>query len=178
MAKCTVCNSRKGKRKCKKTGVFICSLCCGETREPEECAGCSFVVPSVANRKYRSVPYYSTEEMANSLELQGIAENIESLLCMIWAADPERVNDWTVTRLVEKMMDHYYFNNESPSFTEMARASDTPLPVRAICEELEAVPVDMLVKVLAAVHRAIQRRSIGGNSYLEFVSRFTQIGPK
>jgi len=48
----------------------------------------------------------------------------------------------------------------------------------SICEELETVPVDMLVKVLAAVHRAIQRRSIGGNSYLEFVSRFTQIGPK
>ncbi len=178
MAKCTVCDSRKGKRKCKNTGSFICSLCCGETREPEKCAGCSFVSPSPTSRNYRSVPYYSTEEMANSLELEGIAENIESLLCMVWADDPDRVNDWTTARLVEGMMDHYHFNNGSQSFTELARTTDTPSLVQCICEELEAVPVDMLVKVLAAVHRSIHRRSIGGTSYLEFISQFTQISPK
>ena len=177
MAKCTVCDSRKGKRKCRSTGTFICSLCCGETREPEKCEGCSFVSPSSASRNYRSVPYFITEEMANSPELEGIAENIESLLCMVWAADSENVNDRTVARLVERMIDKYHFKDEKQPITELVMASRDPFFSQAVSKELEQVPVETLVKVLAAVYRAIKRRTIGGSSYLEFVSNFTQIYP-
>ena len=47
---------------------------------------------------------------------------------------------------------------------------------KTISEELSRVPAEKLVKVLAAVYRSIQRRTIGGSSYLEFVSRFTGVG--
>jgi len=40
---------------------------------------------------------------------------------------------------------------------------------------LETVPAEKLVKVLAAVHRSIHRRTNGGSSYLEFANRFTPI---
>ncbi len=177
MAKCTVCDSRKGKRKCKNTGSFICSLCCGETREPEKCEGCSFISPVSASRNYRSVPYFSTEEMANTPELEGIAQNIETLLCMVWAADSVNVNDRTVARLVEETIDKYHFKDEKQPITELAIASKDQLSFQTISKELKAVPAEKLVKVLAAVYRAIQRRTIGGSSYLEFVSQFTQISP-
>jgi len=177
MAKCTVCDSRKGKRKCNITGTFICSLCCGETREQEKCEGCSFVSPVLASRNYRSVPYFSTEEMAKSPELEGIAENIETLLCMVWAADGENVNDRTAARLVEMMIDRYHFKDIEQLIMEPTLASGYQLLFQAVSKELKHVPAEKLVKVLAAVYRAIQRRTNGGSSYLEFVSHFTQICP-
>jgi hypothetical protein len=42
MAKCSACNFQRGKRKCLADTAFICSLCCGQTRTPEKCTGCSF----------------------------------------------------------------------------------------------------------------------------------------
>lgn len=175
MAKCTVCNSRKGKRKCKNSGMFICSLCCGETRELEKCEGCSFISPDTSCRNYRSVPYFTTEEMAESLDLEGIAENIESLLCQIWAADPENVNDRTAARIVEGLMDRYHFHDGTQSLAALVKASGDRSSVRSVCEDLETVPAEKLVKVLAAVHRSIHRRTNGGSSYLEFVSQFLPI---
>ncbi len=178
MAKCTVCDSRKGKRKCKNTGTFICSLCCGETREQEKCEGCSFISPVSHGRNYRSVPYFSTEEMAHSTELERVANNIETLLCMVWAADAANVNDLAVTRIVEELIDQYHFKDEKQPLTELVIAPRNQLLFQAVTKELQLVPAEMLVKVLATVYRAIQRRSIGGASYLEFVSHFTQIYPE
>ena len=177
MAKCTVCDSRKGKRKCKSSGTFICSLCCGETREQEKCEGCSFILPVSASRNYRSVPYFTTEDMADSLELERIAENIETTLCRVWAADSENVNDRIVARLVEMMIDRYHFKDEKQPIMELAIDSAYQLLSQAVSKELKHVPAEKLVKVLAAVYRSIQRRSKGGSSYLEFVGHFTQISP-
>jgi hypothetical protein len=123
------------------------------------------------------VPYFSTEEMAKSPELEGIAENIETLLCMVWAGDSENVNDRTAARLVERMIDKYHFKDEKQPITELAMATVDQLLSQSVGKELKDVPDKTLVKVLAAVYRAIQRRTNGGSSYLEFVSHFTQIYP-
>ena len=42
MGKCTICNSRKGKRNCLITLTFICSACCGKSRKDGQCKQCSF----------------------------------------------------------------------------------------------------------------------------------------
>ena len=54
MAKCPICNSRKGKRKCLISDSFICSLCCGNIRKAETCLGCTFY--QKPKRKYNEVP--------------------------------------------------------------------------------------------------------------------------
>ncbi len=64
MAKCTKCNSRKGKRKCLTTDTFICSLCCGESRAAETCQGCSYFKEQSLSRNYKSVPHYSLTMMS------------------------------------------------------------------------------------------------------------------
>ena len=175
MAKCTICASRKGKRKCKTTETFICSPCCGETRSLIQCVGCSFFKDASANRNYRQVPHYSTEEMANSMELEGISSVIEMALCRVWAADGENVNDRVVSRLVEMLLDRYHFNDAETQSDDRVLMAGWQRLDRTIKDELGGVPAEKLVKVLAAVYRSIARRTNGGSNYLEFVSQFTGI---
>lgn len=177
MAKCIVCNSRKGKRKCKATGTVICSLCCGESRTEAKCAGCSFFTSASISRNYRSVPYYSTQEMADNHGLESIADVIELSLSRIWANDHQHVDDRTAARLVELMIDRYHFNDEKPRADTSVLEEGFRFFSQNIGEKLAHVHPEQLVKVLAAVYRSIQRRTIGGSSYLQFVSQFTGIGP-
>ena len=175
MAKCTICNSRKGKRKCPATETFICSMCCGESRESEKCAGCTFFGAVSTCRNYRGAPYFSTEEMAASPALHAIAEVIESALCLVWESDGRNVNDRTVARLVELMLDEYHFNDGGRTIADPVLAAGHQMLSRTIRDDLSHVDAEKLVKVLGAVYRSIQRRTVGGSSYLEFVSRFTGI---
>ena len=114
--------------------------------------------------------------MAENLDLESIANVIEFSLCRIWASDHQHVDDRTVARLVELMIDKYHFNDEKS-------LADTPVLEEGfrffsqnIGENLPHTPPEQLVKVLAAVYRSIQRRTVGGNSYLQFVSQFMGIG--
>jgi len=177
MAKCTICNCRKGKRKCKATATFICSLCCGENRNQEECAGCSFLSGKLVGKNYRKVPYFSTEKMAASPELEDISNVIETALCEIWVADSEHVNDGTVTSVIETLLNQYHFGAGEPQIKSSVLAAGHQLIAQTISEELSQVPAEKLVKVLAAVYRSIQRRTNGGCSYLEFISNFTGVYP-
>ncbi|TKB27000.1 hypothetical protein FCL47_07395 [Desulfopila sp. IMCC35006] len=177
MAKCTICNSRKGKRKCKAIETFICSLCCGGSRSEEKCAGCSFFKSAAATRNYRSVPHFTTQEMADNPELEDIANVIESTLCRVWADDPHNVNDRTVARLVELMIDRYHFNDEAPQVDSPALEEGFRLFSQNTGKTFSQLHSDEVVKILAAVYRSIQRRTVGGTSYLQFVSQFTGINP-
>lgn len=167
MAKCVLCNSRKGKRKCSVAGAFICSLCCGESRTEEKCGGCSFFKPASATRNYRSVPYYTTQEMADSNE--PVSYVVESTLCQIWKNNPQNVNDRTASRLVELMIDKYHFNDDAPLRESPEVEEGFHLLLRNIEKLLSRTSSEEVVKVLAAVHRSIERRS-GGTSYLQFIS--------
>ena len=177
MAKCTICNSRKGKRKCKVTEALICSLCCGESRTEEKCGGCSFFKSAAATRNYRSVPYYTTQEMADTPELEGVANVIESTLCRVWADDPHNVNDRAAARLVELMIDRYHFNDEAPQAESPALEEGFRLFLQNTGKTFAQLHPEEVVKILAAVYRSIQRRTVGGASYLQFVSQFTGIYP-
>lgn len=177
MAKCTVCNSRKGKRKCKATGTFICSLCCGESRTETKCDGCSFFKSAAISRNYRRVPYYSTQEMADNPDLESIAGLVELSLCQIWENDPQQVDDRIAARLVELMIDRYHFKDEKPRADTLVLEEGFRFFSQNTSKKLSHIHSEQLVKVLAAVYRSIQRRTIGGTSYLQFVSQFTGIGP-
>lgn len=177
MAKCTVCNSRKGKRKCKATGTFICSLCCGQSRTEAKCDGCSFLKSAAISRNYRSAPYYSTQEMANNPELGSIADVVELSLCQIWANDHLHVDDGTAARLVELMLDKYHFKDETPRTDTPVLEEGLRFFSQNLDKKLAHIHPEQLVKVLSAVYRSIQRRTVGGTSYLQFVSQFNGIVP-
>jgi hypothetical protein len=137
--------------------------------------GCSFYKDASVSRNYRQVPYFTTAEMANSLELEGISDVIEAALCRVWAADGENVNDRTVSRLVEMLLDRYHFN-DTEALSDPVLTVGYQRLARTVKDELGGVPAEKLVKVLAAVYRSIARRTNGGSHYLEFVSQFAGIG--
>jgi hypothetical protein len=116
--------------------------------------------------------------MANNPELESIADVVELSLCQIWLNDHRHVDDRAVARLVELMIDRYHFNDEKPRADTSVLEEGFGFFSQNIGEKLGHIHPEQLVKVLAAVYRSIQRRTVGGTSYLQFVSQFTGIGPE
>jgi hypothetical protein len=115
--------------------------------------------------------------MADNPELESIADVVELSLCQIWVHDHQHVDDRTAARLVELMIDRYHFNDEKPRADTSVLEEGFHFFSKNIGEKLTHIHPEQLVKVLAAVYRSIQRRTVGGTSYLQFVSQFTGIGP-
>ncbi len=98
MAKCLICNSRKGKRKCIAQGGFICSLCCGESRSFDKCDGCSYFKEIKSSRNYRKVPYFPVSRMSNDFDLQDQANVIESAICQFDDEQNRNLNDKSIIK--------------------------------------------------------------------------------
>lgn len=50
--KCGICDYRKGKRKCLREDILICSRCCGEIRNSKDCPRkCSYILPLLKEQK-------------------------------------------------------------------------------------------------------------------------------
>jgi hypothetical protein len=79
MAKCSICKSRKGKRKCIAKNTYISSLCCGNYRQKEICGNCPNFKEVKLKRKYNEVPMYSLQMMDDSQDHQDYANAIESV---------------------------------------------------------------------------------------------------
>lgn len=71
MAKCIICSTKKGKRKCQITDGMICSLCCGNTRIEETCSECTYY--QKPKRKYNEVPSYSPSDIIPQFFIKDLA---------------------------------------------------------------------------------------------------------
>jgi len=111
--------------------------------------------------------------MESSEEKGGISSIIEYTLAMIWNSDRRRVDDRTVLRLVEMLLDYYHFGEEPGEMKDQILAVGYQALLDEIADELDQVEPEKMVKVLGAVYRSIQRHSSGGTTYLQFINRFT-----
>ena len=171
MAKCSICNSRKGKRKCKDES-FVCSLCCGQSRSTDKCAGCSFFQVASVARNYRKIPFYETQQMSDSLELQDIANVIESILCSFDLDKEDKFTDLMASKLLELFFDKYHFKDTELVFDSDALKDRFARMSEMLVEDLPNIPEEQLIKILASVYRSIQRRTSGGREYLHFAQQF------
>lgn len=172
MAKCSICNSRKGKRKCLADATFICSLCCGQSRSPEKCTGCSFYKDVLTRRNYRNVPFYEIQEMSNSLKLQDISNVVESTLCAFDLAKEDEFTDKAAMQLLELVLDKYHFKDLEPAFSNLTQKDRFSRMSQIIEQDLTNIPEEQLIKVLASIYRSIQRRTNGGREYLNFAHQY------
>jgi hypothetical protein len=179
MAKCSICKSRKGKRKCNAEDTFVCSLCCGQTRNPDKCTGCSFYKDDSHNRNYRKVPFYGIRQMSDSMELQDISNSVESILCGFDAETEHNFTDKTALQLLELAFDKYYFKDSELVFSNPALKILFERMSQVIEKDLFDTPKERLIKVLASIYRSIQRRTNGGREYLAFVQQYVgaRVGP-
>ena len=118
MAKCSICNTRKGKRQCIADSTVICSLCCGQSRTQDKCTGCSFYKDESSNRNYRKVPFFEIQEMSNSPELQDISYVVEAVF-VAFDLESEEFTDKTAEKLLELAFDKYHFQDSVLPFSNV-----------------------------------------------------------
>lgn len=180
MAKCVICNSKKGKRNCKTENAYICNLCCGQTRSYDKCSGCSFYEEAYSYRNYKKVPYYNTQQMAYSTELQDISNVVESILCSFDMDSNNEFTDKTALSLLELAFDKYHFQVSEKLLDKSPLKSLLDQLVELVESDLPEVSNEETLKVMASIYRSIQRRTNGNREYLDFVQQYvgSRIGPR
>ena len=158
---------------------FICSLCCGQSRTLDKCTGCSFFKDALQNRNYRKVPYYGTQQMSDSKDLQDIGNVVESILCGFDIEPENEFKDRTALQLLELAFDKYHFNDSELSFNDSTLKILFERMLQIIEKDLADTSKEQFVKVMASIYRSIQRRTVGGREYLTFVQQYVgaRVGP-
>lgn len=179
MAKCTICRSRKGKRKCLVTDSFICSLCCGQTRVEEACQGCSYYKEPKSNRDYKSAPYFSLNVMSSLVSLQDQANVIESAFCRL---DEELENNFTdndAVRLAELLLDHYYFDDIELKYKNQLEENEFSFLKSVIENDFKNPSKVDTTKIIATIYRSIKRHTNGNREYINFIRQHVglRVGP-
>ena len=183
MAKCLVCNSRKGKRKCLRENGMVCSQCCGDTRQPEHCQKCEFYPEQGAVgpvRRYTDIPRFSTMKMEEDFELQRYADCMESTFCQWDVSNRLSLNDQSAIKLIEMLLDKYHYHDSEVSYpdSKLLRAG-FDMVVDSISEDIPHVPEEILVKILAVLRFVARRRSSGGREYFDVIQKHvgSRVGP-
>lgn len=175
MAKCIICKSRKGKRKCRKEDAFICSQCCGETRSVDKCGDCSHFRQDDPQRKYLGIPRYSLQEMGSQYGLQDMANSIEGTFCAYELKTPGGMSDPTAIKTLELLLDKHYFKDDPLNFPDQYDKEIFAMVQNTIETDLKDEPHDKVTKILATILFVAKRRSRGGREYLNFIQGYVGV---
>jgi hypothetical protein len=175
MAKCAMCGSRKGQRQCKWENGLVCSLCCGQHRNAEKCEGCVYYKePKPVTRNYGVVPRFSTQTMDDDLDLQSIANAIESTLCLWDRSCKGTLKDDSALQVLESLLDLYYFK-DTVEITEEPVKTGYQMVLDVILYDLSDIPEEKIVRILGVVHFVAQRRAKGGRDYFDVINQYVGV---
>ncbi len=175
MAKCSICNSRKGKRHCRISDTYICSLCCSESRKADTCTGCNHYRDPRPQNKYKDLPMFPLQRMANDPELESYANLIEGTLCAFDRSVGKQITDKTALRILELLLDKYYFKNSIilPE-DELLEKGFTMLEI-AIDRELSDISDEIISRIIGTIYFVARRRSKGNREYLDFIHDYVEL---
>jgi len=174
MAKCPICNSRKGKRKCLITDGMICSLCCGSTRTEDTCSKCMFY--QKPQRKYNEVPAYSISDMEDNIELISYGNSIESALCAYDIKNAEKLKDNDAIRIIELLIDKYHFQDQQMDQENQMIVDGVHYVEKSMREDLKDVENEEIVKILGIIRFVAKRRTKTGREYMTVIHQY--VGPR
>ncbi len=170
MAKCPICNSKKGKRHCLIADSPICSLCCGETRKPELCLECQYY--QKPKRKYNEVPAYSVSEMDGDMELESYGNAIEGALCAYDIDNENILKDSDAIRVVELLIDRYHFKDHQIDTDSRLVLNGVNHVKEAIEKDLHDVNNEIIVKTLGVIRFVAKRRTNIGREYMNIIHQY------
>lgn len=170
MAKCPICNSRKGKRKCLLEESLICSLCCGNTRTEEACSECGFY--QKPKRKYNEVPAYSVSEMDGNMELESYGNSIEGALCTYDEENENKLSDHDAIQIIESLIDIYHFKDQRTKEDNILISNGIKYLNNSINEDLNDLSEDVLVKILGVIRFVARRRTKNGREYMNIIHQY------
>jgi ribosomal protein L32 len=171
MAKCVLCNSKKGQRQCKLWSALVCSLCCGQRRQGELCQGCVYYKESKIIRNYGVVPRFSTVTMEADLDLQSISNSIESAICLWDHSLKGTLKDDSALRVLERLLDHYYFK-EAVEITEESIRIGYEIVLAGIKNDLSDIADEVIIKILSVIYFVAKRRAKGGHDYFDVIHKY------
>ena len=170
MAKCPICNSRKGKRLCLITDGLICSLCCGNTRKAETCSECSFY--QKPKRKYNEVPAYSVSEMDGNMELESYGNTVEGALCAYDIENGQKLSDSDAIRIIELLIDIHHFKDQQMDTERQTITSGVKYIENAINNDLADINNETIVKILGVIRFVAKRRTKIGREYMNIIHQY------
>lgn len=174
MAKCPVCNSRKGKRQCVIANGLVCSQCCGTTRKEDLCLDCSYY--QKPKRKYNEVPSFTTSQMHDSIELTECSNTIEGAFCTYDIENNKTLNDADVIKILELLIDKYHFKDAEINCDNPFLLAGFDFVDAVIREDLTDIDELVLVKVLSILCFVAKRRTKTGKEYMNVIH--TYVGPR
>ena len=164
MAKCPICNSRQGKRKCFLVDNLICSRCCVSERKAEACSECGFYQkPKI---KYNRVPAYSVSEMDGNMELESVGNSIEGALCTYDIENGNKLNDNDAIRIVELLINIHHFQEHQIEGESQLVVNGVHFIENTIREDLKDVNNEVIVKILGVIRFVAKRRTKTGREYM------------
>jgi len=174
MAKCPMCNSKKGKRVCQLVeNQKVCSLCCGTTRDTE-CIGCEHYKSPLESRKYSTVPKYSTQDMERDIDLSMRSNSIEIVLCDLDMEYDYKLKDEVALDIYKLLMDKYYFKDTELIFKSDLVKEGFSLVDRVI--ENKFSDMEMLIKIIGVLYFIANRRTKGGREYFNIIYEYVGAG--
>ena len=176
MAKCGICKSKKGKRLCQKIDQVICSTCCGETRDKEECSECKYFKKTDAVRDYKKVPSFTVTQMNNNMELENYSNAIEGALCKFDIDLDRGVNDGIAIKILERLIDKYHFGDNVFEFESVIVKNGFNFVDQVIQDDLSDLENDVIVKTLGVVRYVAARRTQGEREYMDIIHQY--VGPR
>jgi len=170
MAKCPICNSRKGKRQCLIVDTPICSLCCGNTRKVETCSECRFY--KKPKRKYNEVPAYSVSQMDGNMELEAYGNAVEGALCSYDIKNGKMLKDSDAIRIIELLIDMYHFGDNQIDTDSKIIANGINYIEDIISKDLKGINNEIIVKILGVIRFVAKRRTKTGREYMNIIHQY------
>lgn len=177
MVKCSICKSKRGKRKCLIVDGLICSQCCGSTRTEEACLECAYY--QKPRRKYNEVPAYSVSEMDGNMELESYGNSIEGALCAYDFEIDGKLKDSDAIKIIEMLIDKYHYQDKEFAQENEIIVNGVNHVDKAIIEDLKDVGNDEIVKVLGVIRFVAKRRTQIGREYMNIIHQYVgqRVGP-
>jgi len=170
MAKCPICNSKKGKRKCLISNSIICSLCCGNIRKADTCLECAFY--QKPKRKYNEVPAYSVSEMDGNSDFESYGNAVEGALCSYDIKNGNILIDSDAIKTIELLMDMYHFKDNAIEEDSLIIANGVKYIDSVIREDLKDIDNEVIVKILGVIRFVAKRRTKTGREYMEVIHQY------
>lgn len=171
MAKCPICDSRKGKRQCVIANGLVCSLCCGTIRKEDLCLDCSYY--QKPKRKYNEVPSFTTNQIHDSVELTGYSNAIEGAFCAYDIENNRILNDADAIKILELLIDKYHFKDTDINCDSPFLSAGFNFVDAVIGKDLTGIDELALVKVLSILHAVVKRLTkTTGKEYMNIIHSY------
>jgi hypothetical protein len=133
---------------------------------------CRLLLLQGAGAALRRLPRYSTQQMEDSTELQGISFPVEAGVCLLDRERQFALQDAQAIAIFEILLDLYAFGDTREAVAPRIAALDCSSVVDLVERELRPYDRATIAKVIAAVRFVACRRASGGRHHLEVLHHY------